>query len=303
MNKLIKEFNKKDSLIVISSYPGKDGEGAKQNAVACYCKNLLSAYKNRKIIVLAERDGEREMYREGNILVVRCWKPASPLLYFDLINTINNFDKAKSVLMQFEFNMLGSTILTALLPAFFAYLSLVGKKITIMQHQVVDDLASLGGHLNINKGSLKNLVLNIGLRLFYIGIGLFSKSVIVHEEALKSKLAKWVDVKKIFVVSHGLSLAKNAGLRQQYRRKLGFNDKDFVLLMFGYIAWYKGVDWLIKKVAAISKKYPNANIKLLIAGGPSATLKSKAHYRRYLSKVDKLVNKNGKCVKAVGYVP
>ena len=289
--------------MVISSYPDRNGEPAKLNAVACYAQNLLKAYKNRKIVVLAEdKDGKGGVYREGNVLVVGCWKPVDPLMYVRLINTLRYFGKVKNVLIQFEFNMLGSVILTSILPVFMALLRMIGKNITVMQHQVVDDLAMLGGHLNVKKGSLKNTILNFGLRSFYVGLGMFSNAIIVHEETLKDRLARWVPKDKIFVVSHGLSINGVRGdSREKIRKSLGIKESDFVLLTFGYIAWYKGVDWLIKKVGEMVKTNPN--LKLIVAGGPSATLQSKAHYRRYLAKVSDLAQKYSKNVIMTGFVP
>ena len=310
MNKLIKEFNKKDSLIVISSYPDRNGEPAKQNAVACYAQNLMKAYKKRKVVILAEQTSDvgslkpKKISKDGNLLIVRCWKPGSPLLYVQLTRALIDFNRAGNVLIQFEFNMLGSTILTSLLPAFIAFLRTFGKKVTVMQHQVVEDLVSLGGHLNVRKGSLKAKLLNMGLRIFYKGIGVFSNSIVVHEETLKEKLSRWVNIEKIKVISHGLSLDSIRGeSKDTIRKGLGLEKEDFVLLIFGYIAWYKGVDWLINKVSKINTKYPQRRVRLIVAGGPSATLQSKKHYRAYLAKVEKEISNSNGIIKATGYVP
>lgn len=298
---------------MISSYPDRDGEPAKQNAVACYAENLMKAYKKRDVVILAEdKDSggkwevrsENKVYRQGNLLIVRCWKPGSPFLYPQIIEALKDFDKVRNILIQFEFNMLGSVVLTTTLPGFTAYLRLMGKKVTIMQHQVVDDLAILGGHLNVAKGSVKASVLNTGLRAFYKGLGVFANSIIVHEELLKEKLARWVNKEKISVVSHGMALDTFGGeSKATIRKGMGLKGDDFVLLVFGYIAWYKGVDWIIKKVAEINKKFPEKNIRLIVAGGPSATLQSKAHYRKYLARVQEMISDNSNVVRATGYVP
>lgn len=316
MEKLIQKFNKPDTLVVISSYPDRSGEPAKQNAVACYAENLMKTYKKRNVVILAENKSELasgivsnkktkyEMYEQENLLIVRCWKPGSPMLFMQVADALRNFSKSKNVLIQFEFNMLGSVVLTSALPLFVACLRLIGKKVTLMQHQVVSDLSVLSGHLNIKRGSLKGKILNAGLRAFYKSLGIFSNSIIVHEELLKEKLSSWVNKEKIYVVSHGLSIEDLGGEpKESVRKNLGLDNRDFVLLTFGYIAWYKGVDWLIKKVVEINKDYPERRIKLVIAGGPSATLQSKKHYRDYLAKVQKEIQDNADCVKATGYVP
>lgn len=51
---------------------------------------------------------------------------------------------------------------------------------------------------------------------------------------------------------------------ENYKQELGFSSKDFVLLFFGYIRKYKGLDILIKAFPNIKKNNPDA--KLLIVG-------------------------------------
>jgi glycosyltransferase involved in cell wall biosynthesis len=288
MEKLIKRFNKENTLIVISSYPPSGGEAAKLNAVACYTQNLLRAYKGRKIVVLSEIvNGYEKPYVDGNILVVPCWRYQSPKLYLDLLAAILRFDRPKQVLVQFEFNMLGSFVHSGLMPFLLLLIKIMGKSATVMMHQVIDDLGKLGGHLNLKKG-LKRFILNKGLHGFYLLTGKFADALIVHEQFLKETLGKWVDTRKINVVSHGLYLEKPRFSKVKVREILNLGKNDFVLLMFGYITWYKGTDWVIEKVKKLAKEKPQFKIKLIVAGGQSATLKNKAHYKRFLSKVKKI---------------
>ncbi len=136
MHNLIKQFNKPDTLVIITSFPTQSGEPAKQNAVACYAQNLLKIYKNRKIIVLSElnfayeknKKAQKQIYKKDNLLIVRCWQPTSPLLYLQLFEALLKFNKPRQILVQFEFNMLGSIILTSLLPWFLALLRTLSKK-------------------------------------------------------------------------------------------------------------------------------------------------------------------------------
>jgi len=47
--------------------------------------------------------------------------------------------------------------------------------------------------------------------------------------------------------------------------------------VFGYINWYKGIDWIVKA----SKAWKGKNIRLLIAGGPNPYHMNKAYYQKY----------------------
>jgi glycosyltransferase involved in cell wall biosynthesis len=73
--------------------------------------------------------------------------------------------------------------------------------------------------------------------------------------------------------------------------------------MFGYITWYKGTDWIINKVKEVVKKHPELRLKLIVAGGRSATLKNKSHYKTFLRKVENLVEKDNKQILMTGFVP
>lgn len=301
MQKFIKEFNKEDSLLVISSYPYHDGEGAKQNAVACYSQNLLSGYKDKRVIVLADKNGHpHDIEKKGNILIVRTWKPAKLGLFIRLAKQIIKFNRVRDILIQFEFNMFGSVLLTAFLPFFVIFLKLLGKTVTVVQHQVVCDLSSLSVHLNVNRFSIKNSFLNLGLKAFYKLLGTFTDSIIVHEEALKQRLTSLIPSDKIQVISHGLSIEKNSYSYASSRKDLGIRNDEKAILIFGYITWYKGTDWIIEKIGKMAES--GKKIKLLIVGGPSATLQSKVHYRRYLDKVYQLENKYRKFILNAGYV-
>lgn len=315
MKKLIKQFNQKDTLVVITSYPTQNSEPAKQNAVACYAQNLLRAYKHRKVIILSEtndgyndrkntvKNGQVEYEKQGNRLIVRCWRPGSPSQFRQILNSLKQFDKTNHVLIQFEFNMLGSVILTALMPALILAIKLMGKKVTLMQHQVVGNLSSLSGHVNIKIGSAKSFLFNGVLHLFYKALGIISDKIIVHEKILKNRLKMWVNEYKISVISHGLLPEEPAVDRDKIRDELGYKQEDFVLLMFGYITWYKGVDWIARKVARLAKTKPELNLKLIIAGGESATLNSKKHYREFVKKVEDIAKKSGSAITITGFVP
>lgn len=54
--------------------------------------------------------------------------------------------------------------------------------------------------------------------------------------------------------------------RSEVRKYFNFSDDDKVLLFFGYIRKYKGLDLLIESLKIISETSPQLNFKLLIAG-------------------------------------
>lgn len=91
---------------------------------------------------------------------------------------------------------------------------------------------------------------------------------VVHSEANKKQLKKIfrIEDKKISIIPHGtLSFYKEKKLtKEEAREKLGISNQDKVILYFGNIRKYKGVDVLIKAFANIKQEVSNA--KLIIAG-------------------------------------
>jgi glycosyltransferase involved in cell wall biosynthesis len=199
--------------------------------------------------------------------------------------------------------MLGSTIITSLLPFFMLFLRIFGKSNVVVLHQVIGDLSLLGEHVDIKAKSFKNWFFSNGIRWFYRLTGLFVNHIIVHEQFLKKELTQWVNPEKITVISHGMDLEKPImRYRKNARIKFGYTKNDFVVLLFGYINWYKGTDWIIKRIGNLYQRNPKLNIKLLVAGGPSVTLESKSHYRRFLAKVEDLAATYNKSVTMAGFV-
>ena len=114
----------------------------------------------------------------------------------------------------------------------------------------------------------------------------FSKKVDVitcHCEEAKKKIHRifGVSSKKIFVIPHGnyFSCYKNDITQEEARDYLKLEKDDFILLHFGRIRPYKGIDMLIK---SFQKLKTNIHIKLIIAGEVLDQ-----NYKQYLLKLSK----------------
>src|SRR3989338_7095613 len=94
--KLIHKYNQPGNLLVVTNYPPR-GEGvhtAKIGGVAGFAKNTLlplSLHYNKEdkqIIVLAEILNKACVYEEDGMLIIRCWKRNSMVLYWQLAKQI-----------------------------------------------------------------------------------------------------------------------------------------------------------------------------------------------------------------------
>ncbi len=283
--KIVNGFNHADSLLVITSYPDPTTGIKGLNAVAWHArKTLLSLAKERKIHVLAERIGRRRELRDGphgNIKVSRLWNRRNPLsllliLYFALIS-----HKVRQVLIQFEFNTYGGNLAVLIFPLLLTLLKLSGKSITMEIHEVVTDISPLSSHINV-KNPLMLRIINTGLAYFYRAVGANVQSIVVFENELKERLARYVDADKIEVIPLSTT-PKRLPAKITARARLDLRARDFVVLVFGFVNWYKGSDWIIKAVGSTKP----TRVKLVMAGGPSFTLGGKSHYDIFYKKIQK----------------
>lgn len=123
-----------------------------------------------------------------------------------------------------------------------------GKKIIMTIHNVKPHEKSF------IKNWLNNSVLNL------------ADEYIVHSEDNKKQFISLNKTKKItHVIPHGIiKIEKSLKTIIELKKEYNFNKKDKILLFFGNIRDYKGLDVLLKSLNKIKDK----NIKLIIAGKP-----------------------------------
>ena len=291
-NNKFSKFNSKNTLMVFSSYALKDEDLNNQNALSWYTKELLSVFpQNQKMVVLSERESaeSHDIVQKNNILVIPSWQKRDFFSLFRLISYFFQFNRAKRVLFEFEFNIFGNLFGPLITLILLLYLKITGKKIFFHLHQVVTSLKSLKNQVNIKEDGIIDLF-NIGLGIFYMLIGLFSEKVIVTEKALAKKLGKYVNEEKIAILPILVDKKNISKKNNIYTNKYkGLKGKK-ILLFFGYLSWYKGIDWLVDVFSKISKKLPN--YVLVVAGGKSPTLAGKIHYENYYQRLKNAMNKN-----------
>ncbi len=165
----------------------------------------------------------------------------------------------------------------------FYIMSLFGIKLVFTAHNIMPH------EKNILDKFLQNLV--------YRSAG----AIIVHSEYIKKKLLMnfRINEKKIHVIPHGnfdIYLQESGISRSEARKKLGLSQDDKVLLFFGYIREYKGLDLLLDAFANAGTS--DDNLKLVIAGRPM----NEALRAKYLSKIAG-ISANGKIVTRLDFIP
>lgn len=289
----------KPDLIVVSSYPrigtlrGRDTVG-----VADYTKQTLTSLpKNLKILVMAEKlKDEPLIATEGNIQVIRCWQRNHPL---SLLSVFSQILKSRSpkILFEFEMAMLGDPWMNLFFVKLLFLLKLFNKKVTVVLHQVILDFNEMSGHIGQKRNSPLNPLLNLLAKIFYRLVTLFSNQIIVFEQFLKDRLDK--NNSKIIVIPHGV---ENNKIVETFCKTSLPKNNNFTITIFGYLAWYKGTDWIVNTLSSYFDHHPKSKIKLIVAGGPNPNHLDKPYYQKYLSNLENTASRHPQNIQITGFV-
>jgi glycosyltransferase involved in cell wall biosynthesis len=134
------------------------------------------------------------------------------------------------------------------------YYRLLGKRVLFTAHNV-----------NAAKRDETDSWLNrASLRVQYQ----LSHRIFVHTELMKRQLIDEFDIRddKVILIPYGINVTiPTTGVNREHaRRKLGLAADAKVLLFFGQIAPYKGLDYLIQAICGLSRTDPG--LRLVIAG-------------------------------------
>jgi len=290
------------NLLVITSYPSKsEVHGKGVVGIASYAKNTLTSLfkqdKNLKISVLAEKLKKDSLckYTDDGIAVARVWKRGSFLTFPILLKeALKRKNSSQKILIEFELSMFGGIVNLLPFPLFLFILKILGKKTHIVLHQVVMSMDEIGPHLNIAQKSFKASLYSYGMKFFYIMLILLSHEIIVFEEKLKNDLQKIGKRSKIIVIPHGVETPQSTLSQQNARKELGIPESSFVIVVFGFLAWYKGSDFIVQTIADLKKSERTfKNMHLIMAGGPNPNHLSKDFYVKYIQSIEKTAKENG----------
>ena len=154
------------------------------------------------------------------------------------------------------------------------YYKLLGKKLVFTAHNVYREA----------RDSTATPLRWFSLKVMYHLVD----RIIVHTPKMKEELCSLFHVspEKIIIIPHGINnrVQKNGVTQEDARRKLGIVPTAHVVLFFGQIDEYKGIETLIDAAALLVQKDPS--IILMVAGKPKRqsdyVLKLKTQVRKSL---------------------
>lgn len=296
------------NLLVIASFPEK-GEihGAKVVGGATYTKNtllaLLKSFPQLSITVLAEKfSPQKNSYLDKEIHVARVWQRNSFLSFFTLFwEILSHHQKTKKILIEFELSMFGGIPYLLPFPFFLSALRLFGKEVHMVLHQVVLDVNDIHGHINVKPHSVKAKLYSILISTLYTILVLLSTNVIVFEKIFADRLSSIAGKKRLTIIPHGVEHFEKAITQKDAKTQLSLPTDTFVLVVFGFLAWYKGSDWIVSAFKKLQEKDSGKKFHLVLAGGPNPNHLEKDFYVSYIKSLEKA--DNGSTIHVTGFVP
>lgn len=303
--KLLKQFNKPDTILFISKYPFQD-VAPSFHGVATYTQHLineLTKHTNRKCVVLVESEYNRpiEVIKNKQVLVVPAFSQGLGM-FSQLFSTVRQFTAIKDIHVHSEFFTSGKIIPMALCIPFFAALRMIGKRINYTAHNVITDFSFMARHLGHTQTSKLLTVMELGLPYYYRLLGLSVNKLIALDESIVQRLNKYTHSSKVILSPHWVFPQENKpALRRTWRKKLGYSKDELVITCFGFMTRYKGIDWLLPTIAQLQKTKQFKHVKLLFAGGRAPSQEGKAHYESFYKAFEK-VCKTTKGVHLTGFI-
>ena len=269
--------------------------------VASYTKNLVESLttldNSTYLTIFANRNNNEPAQTE--IFEVRpCWRQG--VLYpFQIFREAWKLrGKLDIIHVQHEYFLYGGKVSAILFPLLLILLMILKKPVVITMHGVVR-LSELNSYFIEQNGLGGNVsLLKLGLLLLTKIICFLAMAVIVHEPRQKDTLVNEYQIAptKIAIIPHGIEVGKYIP-EHETRRFLQLQGSK-VLLFFGYITRYKGLDTLVNAF----RKLRDPSYVLFICGGEHPRLRSHRDYAEYLRKLRRKCEETPRII-MTGYVP
>ena len=193
----------------------------------------------------------------------------------------NSKPKVFHILWNNKFELFDRTLLTL-------YYKLMGKKVVLTAHNV-----------NAAKRDSKDSLLNrLGLRIQYHLVD----HIFVHTEKMRGELVKDFGLREgaVSVIPFGINkTVLNSELTPvEARRRLGIEGAEKMVLFYGRIGPYKGLDYLLAAFQQICAR--KADYRLVIAGKP------KEGATKYFEGIQQRLNgdaTHSRVIQKIGYIP
>lgn len=253
-------------MCIISGYPPSIGRGSESTSM------LVESLSKQKVEVIVLGNIAHDMCRKekvDNVTIVRTWSPSSLKSVFGLIKQLVSANP-DVVHIIYGYLYYGRPIFSAIfITSMLIVLRILRKPAVLTIHQVFSTHEITKDFLSIFTSNLPSIAIKMGFLLLNKAIGLLSSRVIVVHKEHANILQKNYKLNNVVCIPIGLSSSRVVS-KNNAKRALDLTNRK-LLLVFGFIVPYKGVEYAIRAMHKVIKRIPEA--LLIIAGTtvPSAS--------------------------------
>lgn len=254
---------------------------ASGGGVSSYTKNLVRSLRGREVNVFVfSNKPEKAGLEEDDKGIYACWNRG--ILYpFQIFKALVASKNVNLVHLQHEFFLYGGTVPAVLFPFLLVLVRLFGKPIVVTLHGVIPLFGVNNRFKEENELRGPLLLLKLGLMALTKAIVSLSDAVIVHgrffAEILRNEYR--CPKGKIHVIPHGVKKVATVIPQNEAKKMLRLKNKS-IILFFGYIAKYKGIETLIEAFGQLAKKHQDW--VLIVGGKEHPRLCTNPKYKEYV---------------------
>jgi len=271
---------------LISPFPPVVSGGPLTSGVASYTQRLSGALSRAglRVSVVADQVGGEPVTTEvGGVTVHRHYRRG--LRALPAAVSVARQQGAPVVHLQHEMFLYGGPSSVAGLAPSLAHLRRSRNGPVVTMHQVVDPESVDARFVDLHRVRVPERVARVAIRGVQGAVDKWAGMTVVHGSAFQRVIPA------ARVVHHGVEPAV-ALSRSASRRRLGLAQSEFVVLCFGFVAPYKGLEAALEAGAMAGPR-----VRIVIAGGVHPRLAGRDHYGSDLRR------RFGSMAHFTGYVP
>jgi len=263
---------------LVTSYPPLGTKFAVgERAISWYTANLLSALPTDDLdyeVYANKLPGQPSSYRiSDHINIIRCWTPG----VLSMVQAAGQIARSEPDLVhvQHEIFQFGKGISAVLAPLLFLYLKARRIPAVVTLH-AVPPLAKIDRSFMRRYGMhIPPILARIAVWTVMWSIVMLADKFVVHTEDFIQVLAKEYRlsryVQKMTVIPLGIEVKDDKVDSKEAKMRLGLHAKR-VILFFGYLTGYKGLELLIDSMGPLERT--QHNLALIIAGDDTPGLRT-----------------------------
>lgn len=286
---------------LVSPYPrtqdahGEEGLGG----VASYAKSLANSLRNEaRLTILSPRDGPSEQRYDGEVSVLDV--PRTGEAFAKALDDLGR-SGVDAVHVQFEQHLYGGPLDNLRLALALRKLR-KSARVVLTLHQVPDLDAVDQAFLRQNGFPPLPFAAKAWMRFQYKMLMSGSDIVLVHEERLAARLHEQYGALRgsARVVPHGVDAYAGSMSQQEAKTRVSASGKKLVLY-FGFVTGYKGVDLLVEALERLPEE-TRQDVQVIIAGKAPDRKMEKPAFRQEIEALEERIAALGAWVDRKGFL-